>query len=617
MAPDFSLDALCIGVADPRSYLTKLRAGSPIEITDLAQAFAAAAGDLQLAKELTEQSQKLVAASYSSGASTSVDYAGEAALAGQLKSDEELVAIAKRLDVIADDLAETTAYTSNAIDTLVTEVDQIAATYDALVRNTAVAIEQLDSAATAYVLKARSLVKQCGSAVSAWTDTYQQHLHNSVALLAELGFVAPAGLDEGPGDTTPVGLACIPPPSAEPTEVANWWQTASLGEQAALIAGSWVALSGLHGLPSPAADRVNRNKLAADKVAYSNEVNSLKSKLVSNQQANQTSSNSLTSQLDKEKFLKEQAEIKAKLAVAQQKLDNVNATEASLAANHGGLLLRYDAWGNSGEGASVIAIGGNPDTADNVAVNVPGTNNSVSENGTNRLTHQIRTGQTLETAMDSAAPGEDNVVIVYQGYESPDTLLSAGSSKYAEDGAPALKADLAGWAAAASAAGGKPHTTLVAHSYGTVLAAKAIQDGAVVDDYVAVGSPGMEVADTEELGMNGDNVWVGAAPDDPAVGAAGVYNDNNGTTAVDATRWGIDWLSDLLSDPHGPAVPSDGQSVQTSINDNAPQSEGFGAKVFSTAGSHGHSEYFSGESLRNIAAVATDNDDQVEVIADN
>src|SRR5439155_6853049 len=60
------------------------------------------------------------------------------------------------------------------------------------------------------------------------------------------------------------------------------------------------------------------------------------------------------------------------------------------------------------------------------------------------------------------------------------------------------------------------HVTVVGHSYGSLVVARAAQarPGAV-DDVVALGSPGLEVEQAADVAVPPGHVWVGAASGDP------------------------------------------------------------------------------------------------------
>ncbi len=118
-----------------------------------------------------------------------------------------------------------------------------------------------------------------------------------------------------------------------------------------------------------------------------------------------------------------------------------------------------------------------------------------------------------------------------------------------------------------------PSTTLLCHSYGSVVCGKAVK-GLPVEEVAAFGSPGMAASSASDLGTNA-RVW--------------------------AARGGHDWMRFV---PH---VRLFGLGFGTD-----PVARGFGAHVFA-AGPAGHSDYLrpGSPSLRNIALIALGRDSQV------
>lgn len=161
-------------------------------------------------------------------------------------------------------------------------------------------------------------------------------------------------------------------------------------------------------------------------------------------------------------------------------------------------------------GDRVALAFGDLDTADDVALLVPGVGNSPGDD-LDRLAGDARD---LQDAASAVAPGRAVAAVVWLGYRTPD-LLAALSRAAAHRGAPALAGALAGLAAARSAGGGPPaRTTVLAHSYGTVVVDEAADEPGRLkaDAVVLLGSPGMEdhAADLEAR-----EVFDAAAPADP------------------------------------------------------------------------------------------------------
>ncbi|MFI7102888.1 alpha/beta hydrolase [Streptomyces sp. NPDC050161] len=159
------------------------------------------------------------------------------------------------------------------------------------------------------------------------------------------------------------------------------------------------------------------------------------------------------------------------------------------------------------DGRAVVAQG-NPDTARNVAVQVPGTDNDLTN-----VDEQIERVGRLQKASDDKG-GESTAVVSWLGYDAPETDASMVTTGRADAGAGDLRSFTHGLRE--SHDGERSHMTVLGHSYGsTVVGDAASHDsGLDADDVVVVGSPGMTVDHAKDLQMNPDHVWAGWAKDD-------------------------------------------------------------------------------------------------------
>ncbi|MES9519157.1 alpha/beta hydrolase [Streptomyces capoamus] len=247
-------------------------------------------------------------------------------------------------------------------------------------------------------------------------------------------------------------------------------------------------------------------------------------------------------------------------------------------------LLGFDVKGNG----HVILANGNPDTADNTAVYVPGTKSKLAG-----AHGDIKRMQDVWDASHSLAPGKSTCTITWIGYDAPQSIVPEAMEKHwAYEGAPKLNNFLEGLQ---TVQGGPDasHTTLIGHSYGstTVGAASKAPGHLAADDIVVAGSPGMLVGDASDLDVGKDHVWAEAARDDmvPLGGK---------TAGLGGYKWGVEtW--------HG--VPYNAGYVQT-----VPSDEAFGAHRMAVDTS-GHSGYWREDStsIGNQAAVVAGRYDQV------
>ncbi|MCZ0204020.1 alpha/beta hydrolase [Streptomyces sp. UMAF16] len=247
-------------------------------------------------------------------------------------------------------------------------------------------------------------------------------------------------------------------------------------------------------------------------------------------------------------------------------------------------LLGFDLKGNG----HVILANGNPDTADNTAVYVPGTKSKLAG-----ARGDIGRMQEIWDASHQLSPGKSTATITWIGYDAPQSIVPEAMEKHwAYEGAPKLNNFLDGLQ---TVQGGPDasHTTVIGHSYGstTVGAASKAPGHLAADDIVVAGSPGMLVGDANDLDVGKDHVWSLAARND-AVPLGGKV------AGLGGYKWDVEtW--------HG--LPYNAGYVQT-----VPSDEAFGAHRMAVDTS-GHSGYWKEDStsLQNQAAVVTGRYNQV------
>jgi hypothetical protein len=243
------------------------------------------------------------------------------------------------------------------------------------------------------------------------------------------------------GPFQPPGLPSPRPPAG----VAAWWAGLSAAAQRAVIATSPAAVGALDGVPAWARDRANRLLL--------------------------------------DRALRDPRTPAAAALTAGVVARRIAAEEAA------GKKVQLHLFDLAGD--RVVLALGDLDTADAVALLVPGIGNSPGDD----LGGLISDARNVAVAARAAAPETTAATVVWLGYRPPSTLASAITRTAAWRGGPALAATLAGLAAARDAIGnGQPRTTVVAHSYGTVVVDEAadVPGTLPADAVVLLGSPGME-----------------------------------------------------------------------------------------------------------------------------
>ena len=189
-------------------------------------------------------------------------------------------------------------------------------------------------------------------------------------------------------------------------------------------------------------------------------------------------------------------------------------------------LMLYDAAGPQVHAAVAV---GDPDTAAHVSVTVPGLNTTVGGD----MPEMVREAaalrrESLRQLADAGRPGEDVAAIAWIGYDIPQIsgVLDPVSLARSELGAYRVTHDGAAKAGAVKLAkfydgitgarGGKPlNLTAIGHSYGSLTTGLALQQSHGVGAAIFYGSPGVEAAAPEQLGLAPGRVFVMQTPDDP------------------------------------------------------------------------------------------------------
>jgi hypothetical protein len=271
------------------------------------------------------------------------------------------------------------------------------------------------------------------------------------------------------------------------SDVAAWWSTLTAAEKEAVIATYPDVIGAADGLPADARDQANRICLDGDLAELGSK------------------------------------EDNGTLSVAEGRvLENVRAADAALRTAEGyvdpttgeqpgGQLWLYDPSAFDGDGRIAVAVG-DLDTADDVAVRVPGITNDGRD--ASKLTQEA-----INVYQSAVYRGDGSTVasMMWLGYDAPDAFYDAATltEGRAEDGGGRFADAIDGLRA--SRPYDTAHLTVIGHSYGSTTVAHAATDRHIdVDDIVLVGSPGAGggVDHASELGVGADHVWVGRNSED-------------------------------------------------------------------------------------------------------
>jgi len=462
-------------------------------------------------------------------------------------------------DAFAERVRSSRAAVTSATDRLtdaMAVVEQTAAAYRSM-RGSA------DTAIRAY--RAGAPAAPVTELLTGLRDAYEGLLRSYASVLR--GFEPAFGAAAGPASTQAAGVT-MPPPGTDPRRVADWWGSLSPETRERLLASRFEALGRLRGLPAPVLNQANLRRIESDRARYTASVADLNARIADRAEAlglDPTDEGALRADPALADLLDERQE-------ANRRVDNAAAADARVheaqASGYDTYVLSYDVDGpGRREGTLAIAYG-NPDTATNVAVVVPGT--------TTTLDNLFPNGEVraLRGAMDGSGSG--NATIAWLGYDAPTWDTTVASPHNAEEGARYLVSDVDGYRAAAAA---QQHITVIGHSYGSVTVGYAAMNGLAADDVAFVGSPGVGASTVDQLSPGAGHVWAGTAEHDPIVQATS-----------------------------GSWFTADGSSV-------GPYDRSFGANQFAVPDESdlrtAHLVYYSNESLTNLANIATGHYDAV------
>jgi hypothetical protein len=315
---------------------------------------------------------------------------------------------------------------------------------------------------TAVALQAQGLAEDALAAATRAGHAASEVVDALTPLGAGRGLV-PASFGDLAASIPEVRTSAVPHLGDSPSEVAQWWAGLSAAARAGVIARTPSLVGGLEGVPAWARDEANRAHLGR---------------------------------------------------VLADPSTPGHAVAVSVAAE----IARKEAAGEEvqlqqfqpGEELVALAVG-DLDTADHVALLVPGTGNDPVED----LDGLVDDAAAVADAATAAAPAATVATIAWMGYRPPSNLAKASSPHYSWPGGRALDAALDGLAAArASTPAGRPHTTVIGHSYGTLVIDRAADapGSLAAEDVVLLGSPGMDNRAPE---LEVERVYEASAPADP------------------------------------------------------------------------------------------------------
>ena len=287
-------------------------------------------------------------------------------------------------------------------------------------------------------------------------------------------------------------LPTLPDPAAGPVQVAQWWNGLDEAARTALVAEHPERIGALDGIPAAARDAANRALLADERRRLESVATQLGAELdamfLGGTVIDRLGITGLFTDAD------------AGLEQTERKIEALDAIDATLA--HGDRqLIALDLSGR--EAMAAVAVG-NVDTADHLAVFVPGAGSTVQGNlqGYDAQVAALRDAARLH--LTDHTDGDPSVAAVtWLDYQAPQwgwglafTERSPVSDLAARIAAPRLVDFLDGVAASRP---DDPHITTVGHSYGAVVSGLALRETGAADAAVFVGAPGIGTGDVTDL----------------------------------------------------------------------------------------------------------------------
>jgi hypothetical protein len=588
---------------DPWQIDSTLQAGRPAQISDLAQAFHNAGVSTQESDIAFGEALRRFEASWNR--ETGEHPINDSAEVQRVKTSlgqqsKQLPKIAVDLENVAATLGEAQRTCGVLISTLDTRLqtldDWIGQAEDLIKQDEYLLAQTTDEDAIAEleddVSQLEQYITDCEhEAIADTKDTlgqvesiragYSDYLAKSLNNLRTDGYdpAAIQALDAPESPAKPEDTVQLPPPDTSAEDVNKWWTSLAPEERQRLLAEHPEQIGNLNGVPIPARSDANIAVMTADLDRVRDIAN------LYHVSADDVARDPAKYGLSATDIIRYQ---------------NADQTKQGLDhdADHGTkpvYLFAYDPLTFGGKGRAAIAIG-NPDTAKNTAVIVPGTSSSVKGGW---LHDNHNDALNLYSQANAAAPNHSTAVIAWMGYDAPNDFKDPriATPMLARTGGEALAQDVNGlWA---THLGGGQHVTVLGHSYGSTTVADAFAaSGMHANDAVLLGCPGTDVAgNAASFHLDAGHVYVGAASTDPI----SLIGESDGLSKY---VYGADVGGQLLG--ADPGLGTD------------PAGDGFGSVRFraEVPGSdaitpHDHSYYYhpGSEALHSMADIASGHGD--------
>ena len=222
-------------------------------------------------------------------------------------------------------------------------------------------------------------------------------------------------------------------------------------------------------------------------------------------------------------------ELKSQLDGAKTHLGELNAVHDALGKAPETYLTVFDPRTGTGKQVLAAVAVGNPDTARNVSVTVPGIGSTTQGTLPDMVTEAQNLQLEAQRQLRNAGLPGSAATIAWMGYDPPpnplNTLSPADALATMGDGQARAGADsLSSYLEQVRANNPNGHIALLGHSYGSLTSSLALQELNAqglhpVNDVVFYGSPGLELTSPDQLGLGAGHAYVMRGMDDPIANA--------------------------------------------------------------------------------------------------
>ena len=264
-------------------------------------------------------------------------------------------------------------------------------------------------------------------------------------------------------------------------------------------------------------------------------------------------------------------ELSGQLTDAKNHLGELNAVDEALDKAPETYLTVFDPrTGTDKQVLAAVAVG-NPDTARNVSVTVPGIGSTTKDTLPGMVTEAQNLQLEAQRQLRNAELPGSAAAIAWMGYDPPpnplNTLSPADAVATMGDGqASAGAGSLSSYLEQVRANNPDGHLTLLGHSYGSLTSSLALQELNAqgvhpVNDVVFYGSPGLELTNPDQLGIGAGHAYVMRGADDPIAGIVAESAPLHG--------WGANPYGGMFPELSAQAGPDPGGVVRQGVESHA------------------------------------------------